>query len=186
MDSVLDAIRRRYACRSFAADPVPPELLQKVVEAGLRAPSGRDRQPWRIIAVTNPERVAELETAGLEALRQLDPKGHADIVARGGRLLYGAPVVLLVARLDLPGKGTEIDTGVVVAHLLLAATELGLATCPNRMLGKLFQTDQGPDFERRLGFPEGFEYGLGILLGYAAEAPRQPHQPDFSKFIEIA
>ncbi|MDR1214431.1 MAG: nitroreductase family protein [Propionibacteriaceae bacterium] len=186
MNSVLDVIRRRYACRSYAPTPVPPEVLRQVAEAGLRAPSGRDRQPWRIIAVTAPEVVAELERAGLEALRQLDPKGHADIIERGGRLLYGAPVVLVVARLDLPGKGTEVDTGVLVSHLLLAATELGLATCPNRMLGKLFQSPEGARFERLLSFPEGFEYGLAILLGYAAEEPRPPHEPDFSKFIEIA
>src|SRR5262245_23538018 len=44
--------------RRLKPDPVPPELIRKVCEAGTFAPSGGNRQPWSFIAVTEPERKA--------------------------------------------------------------------------------------------------------------------------------
>ena len=53
---LLEGIRTTRAMRRLRPDPVPPELIRKVCEAGTFAPSGGNRQPWFFIAVTDPER----------------------------------------------------------------------------------------------------------------------------------
>lgn len=55
---LLEGIRTTRAIRRLRTDPVPPELIRKVCEAGTFAPSGGNRQPWIFVAVTEPERRA--------------------------------------------------------------------------------------------------------------------------------
>ena len=55
---LLEGIRTTRAIRRLKTDPVPRALIRKVCEAGTFAPSGGNRQPWRFIAVTEPERRA--------------------------------------------------------------------------------------------------------------------------------
>ena len=55
---LLEGMRTPRAIRRLLPDPVPPELIRKVCEAGTFAPSGGNRQPWKFIAVTEPERRA--------------------------------------------------------------------------------------------------------------------------------
>lgn len=55
---LLEGIRTTRAIRRLRSDPVPPELVRKVCEAGTFAPSGGNRQPWIFVAVTEPERRA--------------------------------------------------------------------------------------------------------------------------------
>src|SRR5262245_46273636 len=55
---LLAGIRTTRAIRPLKPDPVPPELIRKVCEAGTFAPSGGNRQPWFFIAVSEPERRA--------------------------------------------------------------------------------------------------------------------------------
>jgi len=52
---LLEGIRTTRAIRRLRPDPVPPELIRKVCEAGTFAPSGGNRQPWLFIAVTEAE-----------------------------------------------------------------------------------------------------------------------------------
>ena len=53
---LLEGIRTTRAIRRLRPDPVPPELIRKVCEAGTFAPSGGNRQPWSCIAVTDREK----------------------------------------------------------------------------------------------------------------------------------
>ena len=55
---LLEGIRTTRAIRRLRTDPVPPDLIRKVCEAGTFAPSGGNRQPWIFVAVTEPERRA--------------------------------------------------------------------------------------------------------------------------------
>ena len=67
-DNLLKIIRRRYSVRRFRPDPVPDELIEKVLEAGRWAPSGANHQPWEFIVVRDrdsiQQRCASKEEAG--------------------------------------------------------------------------------------------------------------------------
>ena len=187
MNPVLDAIARRYSCRHFLPRPVPADILAAIAEAGLHAPSATDRQPWRILVVTNPEAIADLESAGLEALGETDPAAYERILGRGGRLLYGAPAVVLLLQQDLPGiVKADLDTGILTATITLAAEGLGVNSCIAALTGFAFRAADGERRKQRLGFPEGFDFVVSVLLGYEAGEPKAPHATDPSKVITIA
>ena len=48
-----------------------------------------------------------------------------------------------------------------------------------------FAGEKNSEFKRRLNFPDGYEIGIVVLLGYASEPGSKPHEPDTSKIITI-
>jgi nitroreductase len=51
---VADAVRRRISTRAFKPDPVPADLVRRLIEEAARAPSGGNLQPWRVYALAGP------------------------------------------------------------------------------------------------------------------------------------
>jgi len=187
MNEVLDAMARRSACRAFLPTPVPTETLAAIAQAGLHAPSAVDRQPWRIICVTDASLLHDLETAGLGVLREVDPAGADRIASRGGRLLYGAPAVMILAEQQIEGPyGPDLDVGILAAHIALAAQSLGVNSCIAAMPGVGLNSPAGPGLRERLRIPDGFHFALSVLLGYADGEPKRPHEIDPAKVITIA
>ena len=92
----------RHSVRSFADRPVEPELIDRLLEAGCRAPSAHNRQPWRFVVLKSAEtkvRLAEAMGARLEADRLADgddPRAVGADVARSRARIAGAPVAVLV------------------------------------------------------------------------------------------
>ena len=119
---VFECIVTRRSVRSYEKKDVPNELIGQILEAGVRAPSAGNLQPWEFIVVKDIEIKKELASA---ALRQ--------------RHVEEAPVVIVVCA-D-PGKSAERygergkslyciqDTAAAVENMLLTANSLGLGTC---------------------------------------------------------
>jgi len=176
----LDVIARRYACRAYNDTPVPTDILHTVAEAGVRAPSAVNRQPWRFIVISDKAALDEIGAAGLENLKTADEAGYERILSRGGVLLYNAPAMILVTTEPQPGSyPVELDAGIAVSHMALAATSLGLNSCIVAMPGVAFQNE---DLKAKY-IPQGFDFTIALLLGYAANPGGTPHEPDFSKII---
>src|SRR5687768_3645684 len=75
-------IRTRRSIRRYQPEPVAPEVLQRILEAGTWAPSAHNRQPWRFVVLTEaPQREALATTMGilLRASRTADGDDAADI-----------------------------------------------------------------------------------------------------------
>ncbi|MDR1512969.1 MAG: nitroreductase family protein, partial [Propionibacteriaceae bacterium] len=181
MTETLEAIRARHACRSYSDEPVPAETLRTIAEAGLRAPSAMNRQPWRVIAVSNQGLIAELEAAGSAALQAADPAAHDRIKGRGGKLLYNCQALVIVAQqVGVEGFPASMDVGIVASHVSLAATSLGVDNVIAALPGFGLRGEGGAELASRLGVPEGFEFAISILLGHAAGDPGTQHETDWS------
>jgi nitroreductase len=139
------------------------------------------------VAISRPELVAQLDQIGMDYVRQSDPSTFQRRDDRGSRLLYGAPAMIVVARQQgLDSEFTaDLDAGIVTSHLVLAATELGYATCISGFARQAFRGPAGQAAWRELGLTDNFDCALGVLVGHPVE-PRAPHQPDFTKIIELA
>ncbi|MEO6816176.1 MAG: nitroreductase family protein, partial [Edaphobacter sp.] len=61
--TLSEAIEGRRATPSFDGEPIPPEDLQQILDAGLHAPSGYNMQPWRFVVVQSPEQKKRLRAA---------------------------------------------------------------------------------------------------------------------------
>jgi nitroreductase len=127
------------ACRSFTADAVSDELVERCLEAATHAPSAENRQPWVFIVVRDPDQRAAIGELTRRAWREagrrhsegrLTPGLLADVEhgAEGG--VAAAPVLVVVCGDSRLGLETTLPSSVYLAvqNLLLAATAVGLGS----------------------------------------------------------
>jgi nitroreductase len=181
----IKAIHTRFSCRGFT-DRVPPdEDLKTIAEAAIAAPSGMDRQLWRVIVVKNKELIGDLEAEGIKNLKAF-PEVYSHIMSRGGALFYNAPCMAVIPIGKVEPPGAELfDCGIIAENIALAATSIGIDNLICGMTAFSFAGERNDEFKRRLGFPEGFEIGLAVLLGYAADADGKPHDLDYGKISYV-
>jgi len=183
----IKAIRTRYSCRAFSNRMPPDEDLRLIAEAAIASPSGMNRQFWRVIVVKNQELIADLEADGMKNLAAMPDKGMFDrIMSRGGKLFYNAPCMIVVPITKTDPAGAELfDCGIVSENIALAATALGIDNLICGLIAFSFAGDKGAEFKRRLGFPDGYDIGIAVLLGYATNPGGKPHEPDVNKITII-
>ncbi len=119
-DEFMALAAERHSCRKFdATRKVGRDLLEKVAEAARIAPSACNRQPYRMVAVTDPATLA------------------AVAAAYGREWIKTAPAVIVAVGLHSQAwhrsgdcmDATHIDAAIAVDHMTLAAQALGLGTC---------------------------------------------------------
>ena len=148
-DAFMHILESRYSCHSFDSYPVSESKLNMILEAGRLAPSAKNLQPTRIWVVKSAEARARLRTV------------HP---------CYGAPMVLSVGcrneeawiRESDGVNAAKTDAAIVLTHLMLTATDAGLAN--------MWIWDFDPHKVREV-LPETREHGVYALLaiGYPAK-----------------
>jgi nitroreductase len=181
---LLEGIRTTRAIRRFLPDPVPPELVRKVVEAGTFAPSGGNRQPWIFVSVTEPERrawIAERYRRAFDsyiepALRAAaDPsyseakRHNLESAAHLARTLAEVPVHLFVAAWTRRGRPQLQAIYPAVQNVLLACRAVGLGAC----LTELHLTF-AREVDEFLGLPEDRPSAVLIPIGWPAIPYNRP------------
>ena len=150
-----DAIRARRNVRQYADQPIARENLERIVEAGRRAPSSRDWQPWNFVVVTDREQLIEL----------------AKVWDRGGRhIAQSAATIALVAKEPEDERHRDwlmYDFGQATENMMLAAARPRHRYCP-------FGGHRPRAGAAVLGFPDGYLAVYLIGLGYPADRPLRP------------
>ena len=146
---------------SIKRDPIPQDVLERIVEAGTYAATGMGKQSPIIVAVTN------------RALRDRLSRMNAAVMGGSGDPFYGAPVVLVV--LADKSIGTHVyDGSLVMGNLMLAAHAEGVASCWIHRAKEEFESEEGRQILRDLGIEGDYE-GIGhCILGYADGEEPQP------------
>lgn len=143
---VFEAIRLKRAVRKFKDQPLPREVIEQILNAGRRAQSSKNTQPWYFIAITGRTMLKDLSTLGPYA-------GHLAGAALGVAILTPDPA----SRWSI-----MFDAGQAAAFMQLAALELGVGSCP--------ATIYEPEPARRLlGFPEELHLNVMLSFGYPLE-----------------
>jgi nitroreductase len=161
-----DAITARRDVREFEDRPVAEEDLVRILEAGRRAPSSRNWQPWDYVLVTDREQLRELAT-----------------VWQGARHVASsaATIAEVLPQSDDQGERerAQFDLGQATMAMQIAAADLGIGT------GHSAVGDQ--DRARTiLGVPGDRYVAHMVPLGYPAERPLKPiKQPDRRPFEEV-
>jgi len=148
---LFDLLKKRRACRSFTAKPIPAEILEKIVYAGHRAPTGGNI-PYRfLILVKDPEQLKMLKT-----------------VAPG---FFGDSTAAIVICTDLQVGGgisnvdadqcSLYDAGAAAENIVLAAYALGLGA-------SFIKSYSETAVKTLLGLPDGCRTELIVSLGYPA------------------
>ena len=157
----LENMMTRKSVKKYKADPVPKELIDKIIDAGLQAPSGLNKQAPIILAVTNKEIRDKLSADNMKR----DPFHRADP-------FYGAPVVLVVLA-DKSAHTYLYDGSLVMENMLLAAHALGLGACWIHRARETFELPKWQAWLKELGI-EGEYEGIGnCVVGYADMEPQE-------------
>lgn len=153
MSEALEVLRNRRSIRSYKSDPIPEELLCKVLEAGTYAATGMGKQSPIILAVTD------------KALRDKLSAMNAAVMGGKNDPFYGAPAVLIV--LADKSVGTYLyDGSLVMGNLMNAAYDVGLGTCWIHRAKEMFESEEGKQILKELGVEGDYE-GIGnCIIGF--------------------
>jgi len=183
MNEVLKAIAERYSCRDFYETPLTKEQTEAIARAALASPSAVNRQPWRVVVITDKAFVDELDAEGMAVLAAADDKSSYERVkSRGGKLFYDAPCMVMVA--SDGSSYASMDCGILSQNVSLAAHSLGLAGVICGMAGIPLSGPRGGELMKKMGFPDGFKFGIAILIG-RAKSGKDPHELDYGKLSYI-
>ncbi len=153
---MLEVIKARRACRSFSCREVEDNKIKEIVEAGLLAPSGMNRQTPVIIVIKDKKTRDELM------------KLNAQILNRDMDTFYGAPVIMLVAAHK---DGLSIyDGAATIENMLLEATNQGLASCWIHRAKEELELEAGRRILSFTGLNFDDYVGIGhVIVGYPTE-----------------
>jgi len=185
MNETLKSIAERYSCRDFSDGPLTGEQVNYIVNAALAAPSAMNRQPWQLIAVTDKKIIEELDAEGMGFLAAAEDKSaYERMMSRGGKMLYNAPCMFIVASDTTGSAYAMMDCGILSQNIALSAQSLGLGSVICGMAGIPFKGKNGAEWKKRMQFPDGYEFGIAILVG-RPESGGQPHESDMGKVTYI-
>ena len=145
---VLDAIRVKRAVRDFAPTPLPEDAVRTILNAGRRAQSSKNSQPWQFVVVTDKDILRQLSLTG-------DFASH----------LAGAAVGVVIVTPDEPERRDWLmfDVGQAASYMQLAAWELGVGS----VIATIYHPGQA---QAILGIPEGYRCDVALSFGYPADA----------------
>ena len=153
MKDFVPEIEKRRAYRAISANPIPDDVLNRIMEAAVIAPSCANNQPWRFVVVK--------EAAVLEQVK--------DNLSSGNYWAKTAPAIVAVctredldAQLSAGRNYAFFDTGMAVANLLLQGVREGLHTHPVAGFNPL-------PIKEILKIPEDVVLLTLVILGYPGE-----------------
>jgi nitroreductase len=146
---VWTAIRTKRMVREFRDQPLPPDQLERIVDAGRHAASSKNQQRWDFVAVEDRSRLQALSAVGPYA-------GHVAGAA--------AAIALITPDPTRPGASTSLmwDLGLAAENMLLAAWELGIGSCPATVYDQAIAREV-------LGHPAALWCGYVLLFGFPAD-----------------
>ena len=175
---VIETIMARRSVRMYKDMPVERCKLQKIVECGINAPSGMNKQPWQVRVVDSRDYIDGIT----DVFRTANPRMAAD--ASFKNMFRNAPAVIFIAS---PADGSgQLDCGLLGENMILAALSMGLGTCclggPVAFMNG--NADAKPYVER-LNLPEGYTLLYAIAVGYPDEKPEaKPRDVAKVQFVE--
>lgn len=144
--NVMEAIQTRRSIRSYKSDPIPAEVLNKVLECARIAPSAGNRQPRKFVVARLDSEAKKTQWA--EALRNQ-------------KFVPEASVVIACCAPDPTMKWHMVDVAIATDHITLAAWELGVGTC---WIGA-FEEDK---VKALIGAPAEAKVVCCLTMGYPA------------------
>lgn len=154
MEDILNTIVSRRSVKKYKETMPSKEEIDKVIKAGMYAPSGKNMQAPIILAITNKQVRDDLS------------KILADFRGINSDPFYGAPVVLVVLA-DKNVSTHVYDVSVVIENMLLECHSIGLGACWIHHAKEIFETSYGKNLLKSLGIDGEYE-GIGsCILGYS-------------------
>ena len=174
-NAAIENIMTRRSIRKYAEGPVARETMQTIMECGINAPSGQNKQSWEVRIVDNPDTMKEIISLMAAGNPEADPG-----MIKG--CFRGAPTMVFIAN-DPSYDFSVIDCGILSQNIMLSGWSLGVGSVclgsPIRFLRN------APEAIEKLGFSEGYTPVICIGMGYPAESPEaKPRDMGKVRFLD--
>ncbi len=168
---LMETIYNRRSVRFYTEETVDKATIDKLIKAGIQAPSAMNVQPWAFGVIQDKALMQKIsdETKAyllasisakpyLECYRQLfsDPEFH---------IFYHAPALLTVFA-KLEGPNPSCDCALAAQNIMLAAHSLGLGSC---WIGFAQMSLNAPELKEQLGIPKEYITVAPIIIGHPAK-----------------
>lgn len=178
MTETLKVIEERSSIRAFTDEMLTEEEIHALVKAGLQAPTAANRQELHFTVLDkNGETLGELADAFKEIV--LSDKNAPDWAAMS-TFHHDAPVVIVISG-DKNSTWDGIDSGIAVENIALAAQSMGFGNFIIGCLIKLFESEQGEKWEKKL-FPDNYRFNVAIAVGHP-DTSKAPHEYDENALV---
>ena len=183
MNDTLETIYKRRSIRKFKDNSPDRKTIETLIDAGRMAPTAINQQEWKFYVLTDREKIKALSKEIIKAgSKGLIKEGFKNLkkIFRGGfhlsqgidfireedPVFHSAPIVIFITA-PRNNEWAGLDIGMCCENMMLAATSMGLATCPVGFGKFVMQTPGYP----LLNIPDDEIVHIAIAIGYGDETP---------------
>lgn len=179
-NQIIETIMSRRSIRQYKPQAVGRDTMQTIVECGINAPNGMNKQSWAIRVVDNPEFI--------NGITEVFKKKNQDRIANDPNfknMFRNAPTVIFIAN-DPSYEMSQIDCGLLGENMILAAQSMGIGSCCLGSPIRFMLTEpEAAEYVKRLELPEGYNLLYCIAFGHPDESPEaKPRDTSKIKFID--
>jgi nitroreductase len=173
---LMDAIYKRRAVRSYQDRPLSEDILRKLLEAAVRAPSAINRQPWTFVVIEGKDALKEYSTrAKRSVLESMTPNSplieYREILADPSfNIFYDAGTLVVICGIS-KNPGDAEDCCLAAENFMLAALDFGLGTCP---IGFARPWLNLPEVKDEFRIPSPYVPVMPIIVGYPTSTDIRP------------
>jgi len=162
-EELLNFLISRRSIRKFKPNPVPDELILKILDVARYAPSARNSQPWIFIVVKDPEIKKKLANIHIWA-----------------KPLENAPLGIVIAcNTELSPESYQVDCANTTMQVMLAAHALGLGTVWLQTLRNI------NEIQEIVGLPKNYVPVAMLALGYPDERPSPKKRKELKEIVYL-
>ncbi|RHL04234.1 MULTISPECIES: nitroreductase family protein [Bacteroides] len=178
-NAVIENMMSRRSIRKYKPQAVNRDTMQIILNCGINAPNGQNKQSWEIRVVDNPEFINGIT----EVYKKQNPKATEDPNFKN--MFRNASTVVFIAN-DKSYDLSQIDCGLLGENMILSAWSMGIGSCclggPTRFINS---TPEAAEYLKRLDIPEGYQLLYCIAFGYPNETPAaKPRNAEKIRFID--
>lgn len=166
--NVVEAIYARRSIRQFLDRQISRTQVEELIGAAVQAPSAMNRQPWAFSVVQDQKLLRSIGEEAKNLLmssvewRKLSEHGRGPFSDRNFDVFYGAKTLIVICSLQ-DGFQPVGDCYLAAQNLMLAATAMGLGTCP---IGFARDVLRSESFRKKLLMPATYTPVLPLAVGY--------------------
>ncbi len=174
MNEIINNILKRRSIRGFENKQIPKDVLEKIMECGLNAPSALNTQNWYFCAIQNSDLIKEINNN----IKSNLPENFKERMLQrfngdeNYSVFYNAPTVVYVFGEDAPWS--EYNVSFATQNIVLSAESLNVNSCIIGMGRYLFEKEN--NYNETFGVPENYKPMYAIALGYSDKKMDKPER----------
>ena len=162
MRDIFDVIQNRRSVREYKSKQLKDEEIEKILNAGIMAPTAKAEEPWYFTVIQNKELLKEINETSLELMKNSGDEFLVSIANSRRNILHNAPTVVVVSG-NKKASHIQADCSAAIENMLLAAEGLNIGSCWIGLIASYFKDEKNI---ANLNIPEGYIPLYGVSFGY--------------------